>query len=109
MFGRGKSRRKGRAGVRRAGNADDTVHLERFIATRRGVEGFVEPQTTVTDTTVLLVAADGEWTRRRVNGTAGAAAFARRAQIPLYDVAVVGYPQRMREWNARRKAEGSDR
>ena len=26
--------------------------------------------------------------------------------IPLYDVGVVGYPQRMREWTAKRKANG---
>jgi hypothetical protein len=107
LFGRGRTGRKSRAGTRRGATAEDTAHLERFIATRRGVEAFVEPQTTITDTTVLLVAADGEWTRRRVNGPSGAAAFARRAQIPLYDVAVVGYPQRMRDWNARRKADGA--
>ena len=103
---RGRKQRRG-AGKRRRGTAEDTAHLERFIATRSGVEAFVEPQTTITDTTVLLVATDGEWTRRRVDGPAGAAAFAKRAQIPLYDVGVVGYPQRMREWNARRKAEGA--
>jgi hypothetical protein len=26
--------------------------------------------------------------------------------IPVYDVAAVGYPARMREWTARRKAAG---
>ena len=36
------------------------------MPTRRGVEGFVEPRTAVTDVTLLLVAHDGEWTRRRV-------------------------------------------
>ena len=37
-----------------------------------GVEAFVEPKTTVTDLTVVLVAGDGEWTRRRAGGDAGA-------------------------------------
>ena len=70
---------------------------------RDGVEAFVEPRTTVTDTTVVLVAEDGEWTRRRVNGPGGAASFAKKHRVPLYDVGRVGYPQRMRDWNARHK------
>jgi hypothetical protein len=70
------------------------------------VEAFVEPRTTVTDTTIVLVAHDGEWTRRRVDGPSGASDFARKQSIPLYDVGVVGYPQRMRDYNARRKGEG---
>ena len=37
-----------------------------------GVEAYVEPKTTVTDVTVVLVAADGEWTRRRIVGERGA-------------------------------------
>ena len=44
----------------------DREHLEDFVRTRRGVEGYVEPRTAVTETTLLLVAVDGEWTRRRV-------------------------------------------
>ncbi len=71
-----------------------------------GVEAFVEPRTAVTETTVVLVAGDGEWTRRRVDGSQGAWDFAHRNSIPVYDVAIVGYPARMREWNARRKASG---
>ena len=38
----------------------------------RGVEGYVEPETLTTATTLVLVAHDGEWTRRRV-GTPKAA------------------------------------
>lgn len=91
----------------RRGTAADLAHLAQFLATRSGVEGFVEPKTAVTDTTVLLVAGDGEWTRRRVGGPEGARDFARSAAIPLYDVTAVGYPARMREYNQRRKsAEG---
>ncbi len=52
----------------------------------------------------MLVASTGEWTRRRVDGANGANAFAKKHAIPLYDVAVVGYPKRMRQWNERRKA-----
>jgi hypothetical protein len=44
----------------------DREHLEQFVGTRRGVEAYLEPRTTVTQTTVMLIAHDGEWTRRRV-------------------------------------------
>jgi hypothetical protein len=69
------------------------------------VEAFVEPKTTVTESTVVLVAFDGEWTRRRVSGPAAAYALGRRLGIPVYDVALVGYPRRMREYTARRTRE----
>jgi hypothetical protein len=90
----------------RTADSADTRHLAEFVSTREGVEAFLEPRTTVTQTTVVLVARTGEWTRRRVEGPQEAQAFARKHAIPLYDVAVVGYPQRMRDWTARRKAAG---
>jgi hypothetical protein len=101
-------RRKGTPGVLRKSSAADLEHLTEFIRTRRGVEAYLEPRTTVTDTTVVLVAGSGEWTRRRVGGPEGAASFAKKHAIPLYDADKVGYPQRMRDWTARRKAEGTD-
>jgi hypothetical protein len=101
-------RRKGRQGsVRRASSAD-LAHLEQFAQSRRGVEAYVEPRTTVTETTIVLVASDGEWTRRRIEGPAAARELGRRLAIPVYDVAAVGYPKRMREWTARRKAAGQN-
>lgn len=87
----------------RAANKVDLQHLEEFVRSRRGVEAFIEPRTTVTETTVVLIAHDGEWTRRRVDGPEGARRFAHRMAIPVYDVALVGYPQRMRDFNERRK------
>ncbi|SNT51985.1 hypothetical protein SAMN05421812_10882 [Asanoa hainanensis] len=81
----------------------DLDHLENFVRSRRGVEAFIEPKTTVTETTVMLIAHDGEWTRRRVDGPEGARRFAHRMAIPIYDVRLVGYPQRMRDYNERRK------
>jgi hypothetical protein len=80
-----------------------TMHLSEFVRTRRGVEAFVEPKTTVSQTTILLVAYDGEWTRRAVPSSQWAYAFAEHLQIPGYDAAVVGYPQRMRDYNSRSK------
>lgn len=99
-------RRKDTPGLLRSASPADAEHLAEFVRTRSGVEAYLEPRTTVTETTVVLVAASGEWTRRRVNGPDGAAAFAKRYAIPLYDADKVGYPQRMREWTARRKAAG---
>jgi len=78
-------------------------HLEQFVRSRPGVEAFLEPRTTVTENTVILIAADGEWTRRRVSDPPAARQFAHRLGIPIYDVRLTGYPQRMRDYNARRK------
>jgi hypothetical protein len=90
----------------RASDGADARHLENFVATRQGVEGFVEPRTAVSDVTLLLVAHDGEWTRRRVPSVKWAHDFANRHRVPSYDAAVVGVPQRMRDYNARKKAGG---
>jgi hypothetical protein len=105
LFGR---RRQQRPGITRTATGQDLRHLEDFAATRSGVEGYLEPRTNVTEATLVLVADDGEWTRRRVESPRAAADFARRRTLPLYDAAKVGYPRRMREWTARRKTEGLD-
>lgn len=102
---RRRRKAKGGAGDRTA-SRNDLEHLERFVQSRRGVEAFIEPRTTVTETTVILIAADGEWTRRRVDGPESARRFAHRMGIPIYDVRLVGYPQRMRDFNERRKRAG---
>jgi hypothetical protein len=103
-----KPRRSSPGSARGQSRIDDavTMHLSEFVRTRRGVEAFVEPQTTVTQTTLLLVAYDGEWTRRAVPSAQWAYAFVEHLQIPGYDAGVVGYPQRMRDYNSRaRKRE----
>ncbi len=99
--------RGGRAARRSGGNdpAADLAYMRQWVGERTGVEAFVEPQTTVTDITVVLVAGDGEWTRRRAGGDAGARRLSERLQIPVYDVQKVGYPQRMRDYDARRRIE----
>jgi len=78
-------------------------HLADFARARTGVEGYVEPATTVTPTTLVLVAEDGEWTRRPVPDPRTAERFARDLGVPVFDVNQSGYPSRMREWNARQK------
>ena len=58
--------------------------------------------------TMLLVAHDGEWTRRRVPSVQWAHHFANSNGVPSYDAAVVGYPDRMRAYNRRRKERPTD-
>jgi hypothetical protein len=111
LFDRLRGRRQGNGGSRRGtldrgSHRGDLNHLEQFVATRRGVEGYVEPRTTVTETTIVLVAADGEWTRRRIDGPEVARRLSRELAIPVYDAQVTGYPQRMRDWSARQKNDG---
>lgn len=96
-------RRRGRPGTLRQAESEDVSYLKDWIDTRSGIEGFIEPRTTVTDTTLLLVAVTGEWTRRRVPSADWAHSFCNSGGIPSYDAAVVGYPERMRQWNRRNK------
>ncbi|NLF04950.1 MAG: oxidoreductase [Actinomycetales bacterium] len=78
-------------------------YLAEFVRTRVGVEAYVEPETNVTQTTVVLIATTGEWTRRKVPDAATARKIAEELGIPVYDVQRTGYPPRMREWNARQR------
>jgi hypothetical protein len=85
--------------------AANVKYLRQWVAEHEGVEAFIEPETTVTEVTVVLVAADGEWTRRRAGGESGARRLSDRLDIPVYDVQKVGYPQRMRDHDARKRIE----
>jgi hypothetical protein len=89
----------------RASDKVDEQHLLEFVTTRRGVEGFVEPRTAVSEVTLLLVAVDGEWTRRRVPSINWAHDFCNKHRVPSYDAGLVGIPQRMREYNSRIKQQ----
>jgi hypothetical protein len=112
--GRGRRRAGGagddgrRSTLDRGSQRVDLTHLEQFVASRRGVEGYVEPRTAVTETTIVLVAADGEWTRRRIDGPGVARKLSRDLAIPVYDAQVTGYPQRMRDWSARQRTNRLD-
>lgn len=97
-----------RRGALRPAEAADLEHLTGFARSHSGVEAFVEPATALTPTTVVFVAGSGQWTRRRVRDARAAHDLANRLGVPCYDAAVVGYPQRMRDWNARRADRGPD-
>lgn len=87
----------------REATSDDIDALVAFAQDRRGVEFYVEPETFATDTTAVAVADDGEWIRRRVGSPDVIRKVAHNLALPAYDVQIVGYPQRMREWTARNK------
>src|SRR3954469_11607002 len=87
--GGGSSRGRGGTLDRASGRAD-LAHLEQFVATRRGVEGYVEPRTAVTETTLLLAAPEGEWTRGRIDGPDAARRLSRELAVPVYDAQVTG-------------------
>ncbi|CAN5575116.1 hypothetical protein BH11ACT6_BH11ACT6_11730 [soil metagenome] len=91
--------------VRGPNPAADLQYMRDWVATHTGVEAFIEPKTTVTELTVVLIANDGEWTRRRVGGEKGARRLSDQLKIPVYDVQKIGYPQRMRDFDARRRIE----
>jgi hypothetical protein len=94
------------ASMDREATADDLDALREFARTRTGVEFYVEPETMVTDTTAVAIAADGEWIRRRVGSPRVIRQVAKQLSLPVYDVQIVGYPERMRAYNARLKAAG---
>ena len=78
-------------------------HFTQFAQTRRGVEAYVEAATNVSPESVVLVATDGEWTRRAVGSRAAAYTLAQSLGIPVYDVLLTGYPSRMREWSSKQR------
>ncbi len=81
-------------------------HLAAFIRTRVGVEAFLEPPTRFSPPTVVLVARDGEWTRRRVPDLKMVRDLADDLALPVYDVNLVGYPARMRSWTTQARSDG---
>ncbi len=82
-----------------APSGESVKDLEEFIASRTGVEGYLEPKTAIYSTTLLLVAADGEYIRRPVKDRNNAEKVCTKHSIPLYDAGIVGYPKRMRQFD----------
>jgi hypothetical protein len=68
---------------------------------RKGLEGFIEPQTATNPTTLLLVDRDGDHRRVAVRSPHDAVRFCDRLGVPVYDARVIGYPQRMKDFERR--------
>lgn len=79
------------------------ARLDEFVETQHGVEMYLEPATTLSQPSLVLVAHDGRWQRFTVADLATARTYARDRQLPCYDAAVIGYPQRMRDYRGQRK------
>ena len=47
----------------------------------------------------MLIAGDGEWTRRKIGSLEGAIRFGNQRGIPVYEVFRTGYPQRKRDYD----------
>jgi hypothetical protein len=89
-------------------NNPQLQELATFVAQRKGVEGFVEPRTATSPTTLLLVDRDGDHRRAPVREAQDAVLFCERAGIPVYDARVIGYPKRMRDFDRRKGSEGDE-
>ncbi len=85
----------------RQAHAATVAHFGNFVATHLGVEAYFEPETPREQAALLLVAREGEWTRRRVPGLREAGELAADLGIPFYEVIKTGYPDSMRRWNER--------
>lgn len=91
-----------------ARSADSSAeHLDQFASTRRGVEAWIEQPTQFAKPSLLLIAYDGEWTRRSIRDVSWGRRFAAKRSIPAYDAGVVPYPQRMRDFNERKRRRPS--
>jgi hypothetical protein len=86
----------------------DLGPLRAFAAERRGVEGYIEPRTATQPLTLLLVDRYGETIRAAIRGPRDARDFCAQAAIPLYDASVIGYPQRMIDFEQRGGKPGKD-
>lgn len=100
-FSRKKNDDGGSRFGKKSGRESTVQYLRAFMDSRTEVEAYFEPPTRLEQSAILLVAGDGEWTRRRVPDIKEALKLAKELGVPLYDVARHGYPRSMREWNRR--------
>jgi hypothetical protein len=84
------------------------AELQQFAAEHKGVEGYIEPRTATSPTTLLLVDRYGVHLRGPVRDPEDGFAFCRRLGIPVYDAQVVGYPQRMRDYERNRRTTAEE-
>lgn len=86
-------------------NNPELTKLEGWMQGRKGLEGFIEPRTATQPTTLLLVDRDGKYARASITEPEEGAAFCQRHGLPVYDAAVMGYPDRMEGRPRREEAE----
>ena len=81
-----------------APSAQLTRDLIAFMRERDGVEAFIEPPTAVWPMSLCLVDGDGDSVRRPIQNEDQARRLCNDNQVPLYDARIVGYPQRMKDY-----------
>lgn len=79
------------------------LELDAFARGRKGLEGFLEPQTATNPPSLLLVDREGEHLRGPLREPRDGVAFCNERGIPVYDAQVVGYPRRMKDHERRRQ------
>ena len=89
--------RKRRAKKVRTPKSDQGA-IKDFVKSRSGVEAYVEPRTLSQEFSVVLVASDGEWLRFTLPDDSWLRKFAHKRGVPMYDVGLVGYPKRMKDY-----------
>lgn len=75
-----------------------TDRMKDFVETRQAVEAYLEPQTLDQPLSVVLVAKDGEWQRFSPADERLLGRLSKKTGMPVYEVARVGYPRRMKEY-----------
>jgi hypothetical protein len=88
-------------------NNPELAGLESFLGAAEGVEGYIEPKTATNPASLLLVDREGRHQRAPVREPEDAVAFCERHGIPIYDVNVMGYPQRMKDYQRGKRSSGS--
>ena len=66
-------------------------------------DSYYEAETPREPSALMLVARDGEWTRRKVPGVRDGAKLANELGVPFYEVVKTGYPDSVRQWNERKR------
>lgn len=90
-----------------AASGKTLAELKDFIASREGVEAYIEPQTSVYAMTLLLVAADGESVRRPIKDPKQGKELCTQQGVPLYDARIVRPPKkRMEEYQKGVRQQG---
>jgi hypothetical protein len=91
--------------VGRDAKRETVEHLRTFVAAHPGCEAYIEPPTRVTQTTMIVVAGTGEFTRRKVPDAESGRKLSKQLGIAAYDVNLSGYPSRMRTWVEQQRKE----
>jgi hypothetical protein len=84
---------------------EDRDGMLAFLDSRQGVEAFMEPKTSMSQLSVVLVAGDGEWRRFELADDSFVRDLTRTRGLPVMDAMRTGYPDRMRRYKRPQKED----